>query len=116
MFGVLKMKIFKKAADYWNSHKNKPLFKGKALAVVVIILAIIVNFAVGTDDTAESNNSSSNTSVSEEKEPPKHELHIGTSNVVALGVCIAALAAVKIKREKDLNGRHDKVEKNHKEE
>lgn len=116
MFGVLKMKIFKKAADYWNSHKNIPLFKGKALAVVVIILAIIVNFAVGTDDTAESNNSSSNTSVSEEKEPPKHELHIGTSNVVALGVCIAALAAVKIKREKDLNGRHDKAEKNHREE
>lgn len=115
MFGVLKMKIFKKAADYWNSHKNKPLFKGKALAVVVIILAIIVNFAVGTDDKAESNNSSSNTSVSEE-EAPKHGLHIGTSNVIALGICIAALAAVKIKREKDLNGRHDKVEKNHREE
>ena len=109
------MKILKKASDYWNSHKNKPLFKGKALAVVVIILAIIVNFAVGTDDKAESNNSSSNTSVSEE-EAPKHELHIGTSNVIALGICIAALAAVKIKREKDLNGRHDKVEKNHREE
>ena len=109
------MKIFKKAADYWNSHKNIPLFKGKALAVVLLIAAIIINFAVGTDDKAENNNSSSNTSVSEEKEPPKRELHIGTSNVIALGICIAALAAVKIKHEKDLNGRHDKVEKNHEE-
>lgn len=109
------MKIFKKVADYWNSHKNIPLFKGKVLAVVVLIAAIIVNFAVGTDDKAETNNSSSNTSVSEEKESPKHELHIGTSNIIALGICIAALAAVKIKQEKDLNGRHDKIEKNHKE-
>lgn len=112
------MKILKKASDYWNSHKNKPLFKGKALAVVVIILAIIVNFAVGTDDTANKNTSKSSggTSVSEEEKAPKRELHIGTSNVIALGICIAALGAVKIKREKDLNGRHDKVEKNHKEE
>lgn len=109
------MKIFKKATEYWNSHKNKPLFKGKALAVVLLIAAIIINFAVGTDDKAENNNSGNDTSVSEEKEPPKHELHIGTSNVIALGICIAALAAVKIKREKDLNGRHDKVEKNHEE-
>ncbi len=110
------MKILKKASDYWNTHKNTPLFKGKALAVVLVIVAIIVNFAIGTDDTADSNNSSSNTSVSEEKEAPKHELHIGTSNIIALGICIAALAAVKIKQEKDLNGRHDKVEKNHREE
>lgn len=110
------MKIIKKATDYWNNHKNVPFFKGKVLAVVVLIAAIIVNFAVGTDDKAETNNSSSNTSsVSEEKEPQKHELHIGTSNIIALGICIAALAAVKIKQEKDLNGRHDKIEKNHKE-
>ncbi|MCM1327945.1 MAG: hypothetical protein NC253_00755 [Ruminococcus sp.] len=110
------MKIFKKAADYWDSHKNVPLFKGKVLAVIMLIAAIIVNFAVGTEDKADSNNSSSSTSVSEEKEEPKeYELHIGTSNIIMLGVGIAALAAVKIKREKDLNGRHDKVEKNHKE-
>lgn len=109
------MKILKKATDYWNSHKNTPFFKGKALAVVLLIVAIVINFTVGKDDTADNNNPSNNTSVSEEKEPPKHELHIGTSNVIALGICIAALAAVKIKQEKDLNGRHDKVEKNHKE-
>ena len=109
------MKIFKKISDYWNSHKNKPLFKGKALAVILIIVAIAINFAVGKNDTSDNTNSNSNTSVSEEKEPPKHELHIGTSNVIALGICIAALAAVKIKQEKDLNGNHDKVEKNHKE-
>ena len=109
------MKIFKKVSDYWNSHKNVPFFKGKALAVILLIAAIIINFAVGTDINNDNNNSSSNTSVSEE-EAPKHELHIGTSNVIALGICIAALAAVKIKREKDLNGRHDKVEKNHREE
>ncbi len=111
------MKLFKKVSDYWNSHKNIPLFKGKALAVIVLIAAIIINFAVGTNDTADKNTSkSSNSSVSEEKEPPKCELHMGTSNVIALGICIAALGAVKIKREKDLNGRHDKVEKNHREE
>ena len=109
------MKILKKAADYWDSHKNIPLFKGKALAVVLLIAAIIVNFAVGKDDTVDKTNSNNNTSASEEKEPPKHELHIGTSNIIALGICIAALAAVKIKHEKDLNGRHDKVEKNHEE-
>lgn len=110
------MKILKKAADYWNSHKSKPLFKGKALAVVLLIVAIVVNFAVGSNEKTEDNNSkNNNTSVSEEKKPPKHELHIGTSNIVALGICISALAAVKIKQEKDLNGRHDKVEKNHKE-
>ncbi len=109
------MKIFKKAADYWNSHKNIPLFKGKALAAVLLIVAIVINFAIGKDDTTDNTNSNSNTSVSEEKEPPKYELHIGTSNIIALGICIAALGAVKIKREKDLNGRHDKVEKNHKE-
>ena len=109
------MKILKKAADYWNSHKNIPLFKGKALAVVLLIAAIIVNFAVGKDDTADKTNSN-NTSVSEEEKTPKRELHIGTSNVIALGICIAALAAVKIKQEKDLNGSHDKVEKNHREE
>lgn len=112
------MKILKKATDYWDNHKNIPLFKGKALAVVLLIAAIVINFAVGKDDTADntnSNSNNSNTSVSEEKEPPKHELHIGTSNIIALGICIAALAAVKIKQEKDLNGRHDKVEKNHKE-
>lgn len=109
------MKILKKVTDYWNSHKNTPLFKGKALAVVLLIVAIVINFAVGKDDTTDNANTNRNTSVSEEKEPPKHELHIGTSNVIALGICIAALAAVKIKQEKDLNGRHDKVEKKHKE-
>lgn len=109
------MKIFKKVTDYWNSHKNKPLFKGKVLAVVLLIAAIIINFAVGKDDTVDNTNSNSSTSVSEEKEPPKYELHIGMSNIIALGICIAALGAVKIKREKDLNGRHDKVENNHKE-
>ena len=109
------MKIFKKISDYWNGNKNKPLFKGKALAIVLLIVAIVINFAIGKDDTTDNTNSNSNTSVSEEKEPPKHELHIGTSNVIALGICIAALAAVKIKQEKDLNGNHDKVEKNHKE-
>ncbi|MCI9410238.1 MAG: hypothetical protein HFJ89_10540 [Oscillospiraceae bacterium] len=110
------MKLFKKVSDYWDSHKNIPLFKGKALAVIVLIAAIIINFAIGTDDTADKNTSKSDTSVSEEEKAPKRELHIGTSNVIALGICIAALGAVKIKREKDLNGRHDKVEKNHKEE
>lgn len=109
------MKILKKATDYWNSHKNLPLFKGKALAVVFLIATITINFAVGKEDTTDNDNTNSNTSVSEEKEPPKHELHVGTSNVIALGVCIAALAAIKIKQEKDLNGNHDKVEKNHKE-
>lgn len=109
------MKIFKRISDYWNSHKNKPLFKGKALAIVLLIVAIVINFAIGKDDTTDNTNSNSNTSVSEEKDPPKHELHIGTSNIIALGICIAALAAVKIKQEKDLNGNHDKVEKNHKE-
>lgn len=109
------MKIFKKVSDYWNSHKNIPLFNGKVLAVVFIITAIIINFAVGTDEKNDKNNSNSDTSVSEETNSPKHELYIGTSNVIALGICFAALAAVKIKREKDLNGRHDKVEKNHKE-
>lgn len=109
------MKVIEKIADYWSNRKSIPLFKGKVLAVIVLITAIIVNLAVGTDNKADDNKSSSDTSVSEEKEPPKHELHIGTSNVIALGVCIAALAAVKIKQEKDLNGKHDKVEKNHKE-
>ena len=110
------MKLFKKVSDYWDSHKNVPLFKGKALAVIVLIAAIIINFTVGTDDTVDKNTSKSDTSVSEEEKAPKRELHIGASNVIALGICIAALGAVKIKREKDLNGRHDKVEKNHREE
>lgn len=109
------MKIIKKAADYWNSRKNIPLFKGKVLAAILIVIAIIVNLAFGTDNKTENNNSKNDTSISEE-EAPKQELQIGTSNVIALGICIAALAAVKIKREKDLNGRHDKVEKNHREE
>lgn len=111
------MKIFKKAADYWDSHKNVPLFKGKVLAVILLIAAIIVNFAFGTDDKADTGNSNSGASISEEEkeEPKKYELHIGTSNIIMLGVGIAALAAVKIKREKDLNGRHGKVEKNYKE-
>lgn len=45
------MKILEKAADYWNSHKNTPLFKGKVLAAVLLIAAIVVNFAVGSRET-----------------------------------------------------------------
>lgn len=110
------MKILKKISDYWNSHKNRPLFKGKALAVIVFLIAVIINFSVGTTDATDKNDSKNDTSVSEEEKIPKHELHIGTSNVIALGICVAALGAVKIKQEKNLSGKHDKVERNHKEE
>lgn len=110
------MKIAEKFTNFWNREKDKPLFKGKVLAVIMLIAALVVNFTVGSNgDTTEKDNSNSNTSISEEKEPPKYELHIGTSNIIALGICITALAAVKIKREKDLNGRHDKTEKNKRE-
>ena len=39
------MKLFKKVSDYWDRHKNIPLFKGKALAVIVLIAAIIINYS-----------------------------------------------------------------------
>ncbi len=118
------MKIIKKAADYWNSQKNKPLFKGKVLAVIVTLAALVINFALPIKESEANGESTGTTSTiqqdtqSKEESKPEsdnYKIHIGTSNIIALGIGIAALAAVKIKREKDLNGRHDKVEKNNKE-
>lgn len=105
--------ILKKIKDFLNRHKDKPLFKGKLLAIIVFIIALLVSIAI--PDNRETNNSTDSSSVQQEDDKndvKKYEFHIGTSNIVALGIGVAALATVKIKREKDLNGRHDKIENN----
>ncbi len=110
------VEILKKIKNFLNSHKDKPLFKGKLFAIIVFIIALLVSITM--PDNHKTNNSSDSSSVQQENggnEVDSYEFHIGTSNIVALGIGIAALAAVKIKREKDLNGRHDKIEKNNKE-
>ncbi len=113
----------KKIKEFWNNNKNKPLFKGKVLAVIMLILAIIVNFSFtdNTQENGEPSQSSANVvqQNDEKKQNAKEEtktesnkkIQIGKSNVIALGIGVAALAAVKIKREHDLNGRHNENEK-----
>ncbi|MCH5199716.1 MAG: hypothetical protein J1F60_02060 [Oscillospiraceae bacterium] len=111
------MKIVEKITEFWNSHKDKHLFKGKILAAILLAIALIVNFTSGNRvaDNGNDSNGQETAMVQQEKESPEREIHIGVSNVIALGVGLAALVVVKIKRDKDLNGRHDKIEKNKKE-
>lgn len=82
--------MFKK---FWNKNKDKPLFKGKVLAVILVIIAVIVNWFSLKGDENHSEDIPPQSSQSEEEKG----IHIGWSNIAVLGVCIAALAYVKHK-------------------
>lgn len=84
--------------DFWNKNKDKPLFKGKTLAAILVIAAVAVNFIFtdrNDDKTGEEKSSSGSVSTTAEEKPPPKEFHIGASNVIVLAGCITALAVVK---------------------
>lgn len=87
--------MFKK---FWDKNKDRPLFRGKALAVILVIAAVAVNIIFtdrNADETGGEKSSSSSVSTAAEEKPPPKEFHIGTSNVIVLAGCIIALAVVK---------------------
>ncbi|MCM1523836.1 MAG: hypothetical protein NC120_05200 [Ruminococcus sp.] len=99
--------ILYKLRLYWRKHRDKPLFKGKILAVILVTLAIIINYAY-KDSLPDKGSDSAASASSETDTSTAGEINIGETNIAALCVCIAALAAIKIKREKDLQGNRNK--------
>lgn len=84
--------MFKK---FWNENKDKPLFKGKILAVILVIIAVAVNLIGDKNDGGEAADESGSAVVTAEEKPPPKEFKLGASNVIVLGGCVIALAAVK---------------------
>lgn len=82
--------MFKK---FWNKNKDKPLFKGKVLAVILVMIAVAVNWFSLKSEENYSEDTPPQSSQSEEEKG----IHIGWSNIAVLGVCIVALAYVKHK-------------------
>lgn len=80
----------------WDKLKKIPLIKGKLLAGVLVITALILNYGYSGngDENADKSSEKESTSQSETAKEKK-EFHIGASNAVMLAACAAALAYVK---------------------
>lgn len=88
--------MFKK---FWDKNKEKPLFKGKILAVILVIAAVAVNFFYSDSAETQTSDETASAESAEENPPPQKEFKIGASNVIVLGGCVIALAVVKHRDE-----------------